>query len=199
MPPPLISLPTFDRSDDIVCALDDELRIVYCNPAWDRFAAENDGEGCESKRVIGTPILSHISEPLTRFFRTTFEVVLESGDPFEFDYECSSGLTYRMFRMRIQPVSGPASLLVVHSLRVERPHDRPAVPPDDGRYRSPDGFIVMCCYCRRTRRVAQPGVWEWVPDYVSRVPPQVSVGICPTCFAIFYPDIYVQRAAAASK
>ncbi len=196
---PSIVLSSFDRSEDIVCALDDALRIVYCNPAWDRFAAQNDGTACHSIQVVGTPLLGSISDPLTRFFRTAFDAVLASGEAFEFDYECSSAQTYRLFRMRIRPIQGPASLLVIHSLRVERPHDRPSVPPDDARYRSPAGFIVMCCHCRRTKKNVEPSTWDWVPDYVARVPPQVSSGICPTCYAYFYPEIYAQRAASLGK
>jgi hypothetical protein len=199
VPRPSISLSSLDHSDDVVCALDNALCIVYCNPAWDRFAAQNGGTTCRSSKIIGTPLFQCISESLTRFFRTAFDVVLESGDPFEFDYECSSAQTYRIFRMRILPISGPASLLLVHSLRVEKPHDRPSLPPDDARYRSPAGFIVMCCHCRRTKRVAEAGAWDWVPDYVAGVPPRVSTGMCSTCYAYFYSEIYAQRAASSRK
>lgn len=195
MQAPSVSIPVLAESKDILCLLDAERRFVYCNPAWDRFAAENKGATCTSEKVVGAFLLDGIPDPLVRFFQTAFEVVRDSGEPFEFDYECSSSLTFRMFRMRILPVSGPGSFLVIHSLRVEKPHDRAAVAPDDARYRSPGDIVVMCCHCRRTRRAAAPDLWDWVPDYVAKVPPRVSAGICPACYAYFYPDIYARRGA----
>lgn len=198
MPRPTFTPSLLDASPDIICLLDAELRIVHCNPAWDRFAAANEGRNCESSAVIGARILDSIPEPLARFFRTAFEVVRASEQPFEFDYECSSALVFRMFRMRILPVCGAGEFMVVHALRVERPHDRVAVPPDDVRFRGENGLIVMCCHCRRTRRTAEPTVWDWVPDYVARFPGMVSAGICSACYLYFYPDVFAKRAAVNS-
>ena len=197
MPRPTISPALLDTSPDIICLLDSALRIVYCNPAWDRFAADNEGRACSTSSVMGTPMLDSIPEALARFFRTAFALVRESGEPFEFDYECSSALVFRMFRMRILPIAGAGEFMVVHSLRVERPHDRPAVEPDDARFRGQNGLIVICCHCCRTRRAAEPQLWDWVPDYVASRPAPVSAGICSACFAYFYPEIFAQRCSAA--
>lgn len=193
---PIISPELVAPSSDIICLLDSELRITYCNQAWDRFASQNDGRKCQSADLIGRDMLDCVPEPLARFFRTAFDVVRTSGQPFEFDYECSSALVFRMFRMRILPVAGSAEFMVVHALRIERPHDRTAVPPDDARFRRKDGLVVMCCHCRRTRRAAEPNVWDWVPDYVAKPPGMVTTGICSACYLYFYPEIFVNRAAA---
>ncbi len=195
MPRPIVSFSILDASRDIVCGLDADLRIVYCNSAWNRFALENDGETCCAAHVIGTRLLDVAPPPLSTFYRTVFETVLATEDPFEFDYECSSQLVFRQFRMRVLPVSGAASFLVIHSLHTERPHDREAMQRDEAKYRSSAGLVIMCCHCRRTRRAEQPNTWDWVPHYVAHVPPRVSVGICPACYAYFYPEIYAQRAA----
>ncbi len=198
MPRPTVSLASLEASPDIICVLDADLRILYCNPTWDRFASENDGHTCHAAAVINTPLLERIPDPLARFFRAAFDAVLSSGEPFDFDYECSSALTFRIFRMRILPIRGAGEFMVVHSLRVERPHDRAAVHPDDVRFRAPNGLIVMCCHCRRTRRLSEPAVWDWVPDYVAQPPTPVSTGICSACFAYFYPEIFAKRATANS-
>lgn len=179
--------------------LDAGLNIVYCNPAWDRFAAENDGEKCRFSLLRGRHLLEGVPQPLTRFFITAFDAVRDSGQPFEFDYECSSALFFRTFRMRILPVQGEGEYLVWHSLRVERPHDRAAVAPDDRRYRSSDGVLVMCCHCRRTRRSDASEAWDWVPDYVASHPARVSTGICPACYLYFYPEIFAARAAGTAQ
>lgn len=196
MPRPTVSSNLLDASPDVICVLDAGLRIVYCNAAWDRFAADNAGTACHSSAVIGKPMLDFIPEPLARFFRTAFEVVIASGQPFEFDYECSSALTFRMFRMRILPMLGAGEFMVVHSLRIERPHDRAAVSPDDVRFRGSNGLVVMCCHCRRTRRGAEPALWDWVPDYVAKPPARVSTGICPSCYLYFCPEIFAKHSAA---
>ncbi len=194
---PIIEPTLLAPSPDVICVLDADLRITYCNPAWDRFAQENGGRDCRAADVIGQPLLENIPETLARFFRTAFEVVRDSEQPFEFDYECSSALVFRMFRMRMLPIAGAGDFMVVHTLRVERPHDRASVPPDDERFRGPNGLLVMCCHCRRTRRVAEPTVWDWVPDYVARPPERVSAGICSACYLYFYPEIFEQRLAAS--
>lgn len=198
MPRPFIAPSLLAPNSDVICLLDADLRIVYCNPAWDHFAQENDGRTCRAADVIGRHLLHAIPETLARFFRTVFETVRSSEQPFDFDYECSSALQFRMFRMRILPVAGAGEFMVVHTLRIERPHDRAAVSPDDERFRDASGLVVMCCHCRRTRRAAESKVWDWVPDYVARPPERVSAGICSACYLYFYPEIFAQRVAANS-
>lgn len=197
MPRPVIARALLDVSPDIICLLDADLRLIYCNPAWDRFAAENQARDCNASAVVGKNVMDIIPDPLARFFRTAFAVVSDSGEPFEFDYECSSALVFRMFRMRILPIAEPGEFMVVHALRIERPHDRAAVASDDARFRGTNGLVVMCCHCRRTRRAVSEG-WDWVPDYLASMPSQVSTGICPACYLYFYPDVFAKRAAGGS-
>jgi hypothetical protein len=88
--------------------------------------------------------------------------------------------------MCVHPVRSAPALLVVCSLRLEKPHDAQPGDPAQFRYRNQDRFIVMCSNCRRTRR---PGsdTWDWVPDFVAHLPPLVSHGLCKLCLEYYYP------------
>ena len=180
-----------ERSQAVICVLDPELRITYCNPAWDAFARKNGGSGALAQGVIGSRLLEAVADPLRNFYQEFFARARATGQVQEFDYECSSAEVYRSFHMQVLPLKQERGYLVVHSLRVEKPLDfRSAHVPDDRRYAGPDGIIVMCCHCRRTRRAQDPEVWDWVPAYVGLQQGKVSHGLCPVCYAYFYPAAF---------
>src|SRR3954468_23652689 len=83
-------------------------------------------------------------------------------------------------------------LMVFSSLQVDEVYQGVSCPPGEERYRNGQGLILMCCGCRRTRRRA-PGEesWEWVPNFIERMPSRVSHGICPACRKHYYTeDLY---------
>ncbi len=180
-----------ERSQAVICVLDPELRITYCNPAWDEFACQNAGPGALAQGVIGSPLLEAVPDPLKAFYREFFAQARATGKVQEFDYECSSAQVFRTFHMQVLPLKQEQGFLVMHSLRVEKPLDfRSEHAPDDWRYAGPDGIIVMCCHCRRTRRVHDAEVWDWVPAYLRPEQAKVSHGLCPVCYAYFYPAAF---------
>lgn len=177
-----------DERKDVICVLSSDLRIAYCNPAWDRFALDNQGEEAVGSRVLGTNLLDVAGESLQRFYRHVFDAVASSSKPFDFDYECSSADRFRMFRMEIMPLR-PTGFLVVHSLRVEEPHSRKAESPDAQHYRNSSGIVTMCSHCRRTRRVGEPQRWDWVPAHLGDRSLSVSHGLCQVCRVYYYPSV----------
>lgn len=179
-----------ERSKAVICVLDPDLRISYCNPAWDEFARQNAGHEVMAQGVTGSRLLEVVAEPLRAFYQQFFERARTTGQVQEFDYECSSAEIYRTFHMQVLPLKDGHGFLVIHSLRVEKPLDfRPAQAPDEARYAGPDGIIVMCCHCRRTRQAQDANAWDWVPAYVERRS-RISHGLCPVCFAYFYPTAF---------
>jgi len=58
-----------ETDDSIVFMLDPDLRIVYCNAAWDLFASQNNGVGLLRSTISGTAVLDVIPEPLKSFMR----------------------------------------------------------------------------------------------------------------------------------
>jgi PAS domain-containing protein len=184
-----LSLEELESEQSIVYLLDSDLRIVYCNPAWDQFAAENHGDALEWKKPRGTPLLEAIADPLRPFYAEGFRRVAETGEVWEHDFECSSSELYRRYHMQVKPLEATGGFLIINSLLVETPHgaDRQAMPEVDTLYRGREDIVTMCCHCRRTQRSDGSQTWDWVPRYLEAPPQRVSHGLCASCSAYFYP------------
>lgn len=175
----------------IIYMLNPDLRIVYCNKAWDQFASLNGGLGLNRRLILGMPILDAVEGPLKAFYANAFAEAKDERQPWEYDYECSSPATYRLFHMRVLPFKD-SYLFVENSLRFEKPHgsERPVMPANSALYVTEDGIATMCGHCRRTRRitVVSSPVWDWVPAYLVEPPGPISHGLCRNCRAYFYPS-----------
>jgi hypothetical protein len=178
---------TLERSKDVIFIVDSELRITYCNPAWDEFALANGGEEVVAARVLGTDLMRVIPEPLRDFYSQVFQRCRWRHLTFDIDYECSSAELYRLLHMNILPLKRSGELAFVNSRRVEHVHgpERPASSPTD-TYFNAHGMITMCCHCRRTRRQDASGVWDWVPAFLQGRKWKISHGMCPVCVSYFY-------------
>jgi hypothetical protein len=178
----------FEDDRSVVYMLDADLRLLYCNKAWDEFAEHNGGAHLRRIDQLGNSVLDAISEPLKTFYGTVFARSLAEQQRWEHLYECSSPECYREFHMQVLPLRAPSRLLIVNSLVVEKAHDRIRLPPLTAVYRTTGGVIGMCMHCRRTRRIDEPDTWDWVPEFLARPPANLSHGICPTCFQYYYPQ-----------
>lgn len=178
---------TAEHSKEVIFIVDSELRISYCNPAWDEFALANGGEDVVAARVLATDLMGVIPEPLRDFYSEVFQRCRQRYLAFDFDYECSSAQLYRLLHMNILPLKRSGGLAFVNSIRVEHIHgaERPASAAAD-IYLSAHGMITMCCHCRRTQRQDASDVWDWVPVFVQTRQWDVTHGICPVCRSYFY-------------
>lgn len=183
-----ISTAALENDPAVIFALDAHLRIAYCNTAWDRFAASNGGAAFIRPKPIGKPLLDFIGKPLAAYYEAAYHEVLRTGEPWRHLYECSSPTVFRRFAMQVLPMNG-AGLLVVNSLCIERAHDVAHGSFSEAAYRRPDGIVVMCSHCRRTRRAGIAEHWDWVADFVREPPHQTSHGLCPPCFEYYYPGV----------
>jgi hypothetical protein len=176
--------------------LSEQLDITYCNEAWDRFALEQGGEPAVlASNIIGRNLLDSVAPDLKSFYAELFTRARALGQPVSHDYECSSATVFRLYRMQIYPLQAGAGFVVQNSLRVEHPHDRVALAPSDALYRDDSGLIHACGNCRRTRRVTDPGIWDWVPAYVENKSMDISHGVCPMCLEFYYRPLLKDRAA----
>jgi PAS domain-containing protein len=141
-----------EADTSVIFCLDPNLTITYCNPAWDRFAKENGGSELYRPSVIGRSILEFIGGPQRDYYARTYKRLLAVAEPWDHEYECSSKEVYRRFHLRAVPIKKRAGLLVINSLRVERPHQLVPCEPLEEVYRDSTGLIIMCGSCRRTRR-----------------------------------------------
>jgi hypothetical protein len=179
--------PSLSTEPAVCFVLDEKLRIVYCNPAWDLFARRNGAPDLCAARMLGIPVLDCSSGHIQEYYRSLYQDVLAGAPPASHDFHCSSPEMERLMRMKVHGLRTAPAVLVVCSLRVERPHTLPAAQPIPSVYRNEHGFMVMCSNCRRTRRAgSSPEIWDWVPEFVAEMPPDVSHGICKLCLEYYY-------------
>lgn len=182
-------LTRLEKDPSIVYLLGADLRIVYCNKAWDDFAALNGGAGLNREAVLGASVMEVTAMPLRPFYASAFTWTQKKLRTWEHDFECSSPEFYRLFHMRVLPLAD-SYLMVENSLRVERPHgpEHPGMPSYPFAYVNGHGIVTMCCHCRRTQRLntGAASIWDWVPGFVEKSPQRVSHGLCANCAAYFY-------------
>jgi hypothetical protein len=189
-------IPTALETNPHACfALTESLEFSYCNPAWDRFALENQGSPAVlAKDVLRKSFLEFVPELLKEHYAGLFQLARATGRMQSQDYECSSAQKFRIYRMQAYPLQKGLGFLVVNSLRVEREHTCEAHGPDDATYRDKTGLICMCANCRRSRRVDDPAIWDWVSDHVRTVRADLTHSVCPFCREYYY-GAYVPPAA----
>lgn len=184
-------------TDSAVCdVLDSKLDLAYANPAWDKFARDNDGSHLTADAVNGTNILQVIPRVLRPFYTRVFDEVRCSAVVWQHIYECSGPGRFRKFRMRIHPLN-PDWLMVSNTLLVEEEFGR-AAPAHDFVYRNSHGLIVMCANCRSSQRRDDPRQWDSCSAHLKV--PEASLGVhdglCPTCRGYFYPPDSLRDAQA---
>lgn len=174
----------------------EQLDITHCNQAWDRFALEEGGEPAVlASNIVSRNLLDFVAPDLKSFYMELFARARALGQPVSHDYECSSAAVLRLYRMQIYPLQPGAGFVVQNSLRVEHPHDRIPLEPSNALYKDDSGIIHACANCRRTRRVTDPGIWDWVPAYVESKLKNISHGVCPMCLEFYYRPAMRDRAA----
>jgi hypothetical protein len=186
-------LTTLEQSEDVCYILDGQLRFVYCNSAWDRFAGSNDAPELSGESVIGATLMTCVPEVLTGAYGQAFQWVRETGHVWSKTYECSSPGQFREYRMRIHMLKRRDWFLVSNSLVVRWPHKTCSAPSPQMYFRG--GVVTMCAHCRCSRRFGSPERWDFVPEYLQLKGPdllKVSQGLCSTCQAYFYPDLLAE-------
>ncbi|MBZ5722877.1 MAG: hypothetical protein LAO03_21260 [Acidobacteriia bacterium] len=178
---------TLTASAAVSYVLDSNLRFVFCNPAWDRFARENGGPELAGDAVIGSQLLPVIPDVLRPFYTRMFDEVQRHGLVWQHVYQCSSPQLFRKFRMRVHLLNSNW-LMLSNALLVEEEHPR-AASAHDAAYRNDKGLITMCAHCRCSQRKDEPGHWDFVPAHLKARPLSLGVshGLCPICRAYFYP------------
>lgn len=176
----------FDRNDTATCVLDVAFTIVYCNPAWDRFALANNGESAIASRICGTPLFRYVPRVLEYHYSKLFERAREKNELVTADYECSSPDVFRKFRMQISPIPDTSLLAVVHPLLAHGDIPYPVFRSTDHDYGLGE-LVTICAQCRRTKRL-HDNVWDWVPEFLRNPPDRVSYGVCQECLLRYCPE-----------
>lgn len=183
-------LDTLENDTSCIYALTRELRLSYMNPAWYAFARENGGESVINERYrVGARIDDAFDEPLKSYYSDLYKRLLETGDIWQHEYECSSEDIYRMYQQTIYPLRDLSGLLVVNSLRVERSDDAGGNAATLSAYTEPTGLITKCVHCRRLRRVSKAEIWDSLAPSKT-VALNVSHSLCPICYDYFYKHLH---------
>ncbi len=180
-----LSRAAIDSTENIVFLLNARREIVYCNPAWDRFALENGGDTAMRAKVCGSSIFDVIPEPLRQFYEDVYELSSRESRIITFNYHCSSPVSFRLFQMQVVPQSS-SGFAIVNSMIIEHEHEQPCVFPTANAYEDAAGLITLCSHCRRTKRVGAENTWDWVPAHLSRRPLTISHGLCAVCRTHYY-------------
>ncbi len=177
-----------DRSPAVSYLLDSQFRIMYCNPAWNRFARSNGAPRLAGELVLGCDLFDAIPDVLKPAYSDAFRRVLTTGQVWEQSYECSSPTLFRVFRMRIHLLRPQDWFIVTNTLVVERWHESMA-RAEENSYVDGNGITTTCAHCRCSRRVDKPDQWDFVPENLKLRPDsavKLSHGLCPLCRAYFY-------------
>ncbi len=178
----------FDDGTSIIYTLDVGLRITYHNPSWDRFAVENGAPHLAGSAVIGQLVTEALPARLRLYYERALRSVIDRKVVWEHEYDCSAPGLYRRFHMRVLPWA-KNDVIVVNSLLVETSLPEVEHAPLV-RYLGADGIITMCAHCRRTQQAGGPDAhWDWVKEFVASQPARCSHGLCPVCFAYYYPNM----------
>ncbi len=179
-----------DRSPAVSYILDSQFRIMYCNPAWNRFARSNGAPRLAGDLVLGSDLFDAIPDLLKPAYSDAFRHVSSTGLVWERSYECPSPTLFRVFRMRIHLLRPGHWFAVTNTLVVERPHEGTSMADASANtYVDANGIVTACAHCRCAKRVDNPDQWDFVPQYLQLrlgSTPTVSHGLCPVCRAYFY-------------
>lgn len=183
-------LETLENDTNSVFGLSTDLCINYLNPAWFVFSQENDGEPDISERFgIGTYIGEALSGSVRDYYLDAFQRILQKGEVWHHDYECSSPDRFRLYHQSVYPLHKRRGLVIVNSLVTEQVFNenlRKVSPAAMNLYTQETGFIVQCSNCRRVQSATRQGVWDWVPAWVKDMPANTSHSFCQICFEYYY-------------
>ncbi len=174
----------FEKSSSVTCVIDAEDTIIYCNPAWDTFALQNNGAGATASHVLGRSLLAYIPLVLKSHYRKLIAAASQQKRVLGSNYECHRADLFRQYYLKLLPIPDTSLLAMVHSLYFERAMTLAAVHPSACKH-GPDDVVTMCAQCRCTR-MSGTCHWIWVPDFVQSPPRRISHGICPDCTMYLY-------------
>jgi hypothetical protein len=180
----------YDREPHVIYAVDENFRILRCNPAWDTFALDNNGSEVARNKVQGLQLFSVIPNPLFAFYSQGFETAKRRG-AWQHVFDCSSARIIRRLRMTVTRFGdGWLTRNVTLKDTFAPPSER---DPSLAHYGS---VITMCCHCRKVWN-QKKNVWQWVREFIEHRPSEVRNRLCPDCYAYHYPGCAAQADSIA--
>ncbi|HTR26480.1 MAG TPA: PAS domain-containing protein [Terriglobales bacterium] len=174
----------FDQNSNLICVLDAQFKIIYCNPAWDALARAQGVESATEAKLVGLPLFQFIPRALDHHYRKLLERAREKRQTVNAEYECNTPDHYRRYRMTISGLAASSGVVIMHSLVAQGPIPYPICGRTQNDYGIGDR-VLMCAQCRRTKRRLD-NLWDWVPDFLRQIPSGADYGVCDDCVSLYH-------------
>lgn len=179
-------LETLENDLHSIYAVDKDLRLIYFNKAYLEFAKSNNGEPYLSQKYpLGSYLPDAICGDIKELYLNKLSNVLTSGKSEQLLYECSSSLLHRLFMQKLYPLRNKAGIVIINALNTEK-KIKIKEELTSNLYLQDTGFINQCSNCRRTQSSKNTNFWDWVPNYIIKMPNNISHTICPICFDYYW-------------
>ena len=181
---------TIENSPHSIFGLSNELKLIYFNTAWLQFSKTINDDSCISVNYpLGTSVEDAMSGTLKDFYIFNYKKVLNESKVWTHEYECSTVGVYRLFYQEVFPLKNGEGIIVVNSLRTEKYiQNINALELTNLKleYTDLNGMITQCSNCRKTQRINEKEIWDWVPTFLSETHEYASHSICPICFDYYW-------------
>lgn len=172
-----------DEDESIAIGVWPDLTTAYFNDAYLAAAKTIGGEAFLDQWGLGRSILDPAPPLLRESLRSLYASSLNGEKLVAHAYLCPTPAIQRRFRATYHALRDKAGVLVVHRLAISTPLRAPDDSSDEV-YRDDEGLLRQCANCRATRN-REGSRWDYVPRYIVKMPPQVSLGLCPGCETYF--------------
>ncbi|MEO6396903.1 MAG: hypothetical protein ABIP13_00390 [Tepidiformaceae bacterium] len=187
-----------DAESGLACALDAEGTIVYLHERWDTVLPPGAPNAARSEQLIGSRWLDAMTDDTVLYYErlvaSVFSLPSTIGAGLVHVSQCNTPDLVRQCTARFAPVfdgdGPPIGATIVYGLKslgTAAQHYGMSLRPVE-TFTNDDGNVVQCSCCRRLRD-PQGRDWEFVPAALAEAPARLSHGLCPTCVALYYPDL----------
>lgn len=158
-------------------------RVVDISGPWDTFSAGNAAPALTRDRVLGTPLLDHVSGPEVRELTRMLVARARRGAVRDLDFRCDAPAERRYLRMALEPEPGGAVRCETTLVRAEHRPWRQLL--DTAAARSEE-VLVACSWCRKILLpdrgfVEVDEAVDAMGLFLDAPVPRLSHGICRPC------------------
>lgn len=165
--------------------IDSEDRITDVDEGWITFAQQNAGGQLLPPGIQGRTLWPEIADETTRqVYHALIDRVRQNGTPVRFRFRCDAPDQRRLLQMQIAVATSGEVAFETNLLFSQQRAKMLLI--DTAAPRS-DAMLTICGWCMRV--ALGDGAWAEIEDAIpalglfeASVMPELSHGMCPTCF-----------------
>ncbi len=169
----------YDSDAHVTYTVDERFCLAQCNKAWDAFALDNNGSAARFSKVRGVSLFQVIPPDLSAFYQNGFQAARQQGQ-WQHVFDCSSARVLRRLHMTINRLG---SGFLIRNVTIKDTLSPPSEA--NGNLADYGPVITMCCHCRHVEN-KQVNVWQWVPEFLEKLPAEFRTRLCPACYSYHY-------------